>query len=87
MAAETAAPKSVQVAATEDISPKSRLVTTLLAWILGGLGIDRFYTGHVMLGVVKLVTAGGFGFWWVIDFIMAVAGKRKDKEGKLIAKW
>jgi hypothetical protein len=69
------------------VSPKSRLATTILAWVLGGLGIDRFYTGHIVLGILKLVTAGGFGIWWIIDFVLAVAGKRKDKEGNLIEKW
>jgi predicted lipid-binding transport protein (Tim44 family) len=69
------------------VSPKSRLATTILAWVLGGLGIDRFYTGHIVLGILKLVTAGGFGIWWIIDFVLAVAGKRKDKQGNLIEKW
>jgi len=71
----------------EGISPKSRLATTILAWVLGGLGVDRFYTGHIVLGIVKLLTGGGFGIWWIIDFIMAVTGKRKDKAGRLISKW
>src|SRR5512136_2044012 len=71
----------------EGISSKSRLATTILAWVLGGLGVDRFYTGHIVLGIVKLLTGGGFGIWWLIDFIMAVAGKRKDKNGLLISKW
>jgi hypothetical protein len=74
-------------AVAESISPKSRLATTILAWVLGGLGVDRFYTGHIVLGIVKLLTWGGFGIWWIIDFIMAVTGKRKDKEGRLISKW
>lgn len=73
--------------AANSVSPKSRLATTILAWVLGGLGIDRFYTGHIVLGIVKLLTAGGFGIWWIIDFVLAVAGKRKDKEGNLIEKW
>jgi len=85
-AAENTSPKSAQTAA-ENISPKSRLVLTLLAWILGGLGVDRFYLGKIGTGILKRVTGGGFGIWWIIDFIMAVAGKRKDKEGRLIEKW
>jgi len=73
--------------AAESVSPKSRLATTILAWVLGGLGVDRFYTGHIVLGIVKLLTWGGFFIWWIIDFIMAVTGKRKDKQGRLISKW
>ena len=81
------APAKPAQAVAESISPKSRLATTILAWVLGGLGVDRFYTGHIVLGIVKLLTGGGFGIWWLIDFIMAVAGKRKDKKGLLITKW
>jgi len=73
--------------AAESVSPTSRLATTILAWVLGGLGVDRFYTGHIVLGIVKLLTWGGFFIWWIIDFIMAVTGKRKDKQGRLISKW
>jgi hypothetical protein len=81
------APMKVEQMPAEGISPKSRLATTILAWVLGGLGEDRFYTGHIVLGIVKLLTGGGFFIWWLIDFIMAVTGKRKDKEGRLISKW
>jgi len=83
---ESAPTQSGQMAAG-NVSPKSRLATTILAWVLGGLGVDRFYTGHIVLGIVKLLTGGGFGIWWLIDFIMAVAGKRKDKQGGIISKW
>ena len=83
---ESAPIQSAQMPA-ESVSPKSRLATTILAWVLGGLGVDRFYTGHIVLGIVKLLTGGGFGIWWLIDFIMAVTGKRKDKQGQLISKW
>jgi len=83
---ESAPVQSGQMAA-EAVSPKSRLATTILAWVLGGLGVDRFYTGHIVLGILKLVTGGGFFIWWLIDFIMAVTGKRKDKNGQLISKW
>jgi TM2 domain-containing membrane protein YozV len=78
--------KSGQMAA-ENVSSKSRLALTILAWVLGGLGVDRFYLGSIGTGILKLITGGGFGIWWLIDFIMAVAGKRKDKEGLPITKW
>jgi TM2 domain-containing membrane protein YozV len=78
--------KSGQVAA-ENVSPKSRLVTSLLAYFLGFLGVDRFYLGSVGTGILKLVTIGGFGIWALIDFIMALAGARKDKDGLPVKKW
>jgi TM2 domain-containing membrane protein YozV len=36
----------------------------------GTLGIDRFIMGHIGLGILKLITAGGFGIWWLIDVIL-----------------
>lgn len=45
-------------------------VALVLAIFLGFLGIDRFYTGNVGMGLIKLVTLGGFGFWWIIDIVL-----------------
>ena len=89
--------------AKEDISPKSRLATTLLAFFLGSLGAHRFYIGKtgtavtmLVLTVVGIITAFvviGFvflavtGIWAFIDFIIAVAGSMKDNEGKAIKNW
>ena len=70
-----------------ETSDKSRLATTLLAFFLGTLGVHRFYLGKIGTGIVMLLTAGGLGIWALIDFIFAVAGLMKDKEGKLIKNW
>ena len=48
---------------------RDSLATMLLSWILGELGIDRFYRGQI--GVLKLLTAGGAGIWWLVDAIIA----------------
>jgi len=98
---------------TGDISPKSRLAATLLAWFLGVFGAHRFYLGKtgtavvmlalgisywlfyilgmalaapflIVLGVLCIVAVG---IWAFIDFIFAVSGNMKDKEGKLIKNW
>jgi TM2 domain-containing membrane protein YozV len=50
---------------------RDSLATMLLSWILGELGIDRFYRGQIGLGVLKLLTAGGAGIWWLVDAIIA----------------
>jgi TM2 domain-containing membrane protein YozV/ribosomal protein L40E len=70
-----------------NVSPKSRLVVTLLAWFLGQFGVHRFYLGKIGTGILMLLTAGGLGIWTLIDFIYAVTGNMKDKEGKLITNW
>jgi len=66
-------------------SEKDWLITLILSIVVGGFGIDRFYTGSVLLGVLKLVTLGGLGVWWLIDLIMLVTGNYKDGDGNLIA--
>jgi len=50
---------------------RDSLATMLLSWILGELGIDRFYRGQIGLGVLKLLTVGGAGIWWLVDAIIA----------------
>lgn len=66
-------------------SEKDWLITLILSIVVGGFGIDRFYTGSVLLGVLKLVTLGGLGLWWLIDLIMLVTGNYKDGNGNRIA--
>jgi TM2 domain-containing membrane protein YozV len=46
----------------------SNLVTyLLLSLTLGIIGIDRFYKGEVLWGVLKLISVGGFGIWYIVD--------------------
>lgn len=68
-------------------SSKSRLVTTLLAFFLGGLGIHRFYLGKTGTGIAMLFTLGGLGIWALVDFIMAAAGSMKDSKGLPVRNW
>ena len=60
---------------------KSKVVALILAIFLGELGIDRFYLGYIGTGILKLITCGGFGIWWLIDLIMIATGKLKPKDG------
>lgn len=50
-----------------------------LSWCLGYLGADRFYDGQVRLGILKLITVGGFFVWWLIDaaYYTTKAGKQR----------
>jgi TM2 domain-containing membrane protein YozV len=88
--------------AATGISPKSKTAAALLAFFLGQLGIHRFYAGKVGTGIVMLLltiigyatiafVVGFFvlaavGIWILVDFIMILMGKFKDKNGLLISK-
>ena len=65
-------------------SDKDFVVLVLLSVLVGGLGIDRFYLGKVGTGILKLVTLGGLGIWWIIDLILIVTGKMTDSEGRVV---
>ena len=67
------------------VSEKDWVVTLVLAVVLGFIGIDRFYTGSIGLGVLKLLTSGGLGLWWLIDIILLATGNYKDGNGHTIA--
>ncbi|MBU4351618.1 MAG: TM2 domain-containing protein [Nanoarchaeota archaeon] len=47
----------------------------ILAIFLGWIGADRFYMGHIGLGIIKLLTFGGYGIWWLIDIILIATKK------------
>lgn len=57
------------------------VLTLIMSILFGSLGVDRFIMGHVGLGVLKLVTLGGCGVWWLVDLILiAVKHPFKDIE-------
>lgn len=95
--------KPIPEAGAAEVSEKSRLAATLLAFFLGQFGIHRFYLGKVgtaavmlILGILGWATVwfgvGAIflvvvGVWALVDFIFAVAGLTKDKEGRPIKNW
>ncbi len=60
---------------------KSKTTALILSILLGGLGVDRFYVGKVGTGILKLITWGGLGIWYIVDIILIATGKFTDKNG------
>ena len=57
---------------------KDPTIALIISAIIGAYGIDRFYIGDTMMGILKLLTAGGCGIWWIID-IFLIMGATKEK--------
>jgi TM2 domain-containing membrane protein YozV len=47
---------------------------------LGWSGIDRFYLKRYFTGILKLITLGGLGFWWILDIFLILIGQLKEGE-------
>ena len=65
-----------QVIAAANI--KNPTTALILSIFLGTLGVDRFYIGHIGLGVAKLLLAWlTFGIWTIIDWFLIINATKK----------
>ena len=58
---------------------KDPTIALLISILVGYFGIDRFFVGDTMMGVLKLITCGGCGIWIIIDWFL-IMGVAKDKD-------
>lgn len=65
-------------------SPKNRVLAMVFCFFFGVLGVHRFYVGKFWTGIFQFFTGGGFGVWWIIDFILLLMGRFKDAEGRVL---
>ena len=42
----------------------------LLSIFFGYLGMDRFYSGHILLGFFKLIILTVVGIWWILEIFL-----------------
>ena len=48
-----------------------QLTILVISFVAGYFGLDRFYRGQVAWGILKLITLGGVGIWYLIDICIA----------------
>ena len=60
---------------------KSLTIAVLLSVFIGFYGVDHFYLGKTRSGLIKLVTLGGLGIWWIVDIVALLRGKTVDAKG------
>lgn len=65
------APYKTDISVAKSKSQMTYLI--LLSGFFGIFGVDRFASGKIVSGFVKLFTLGGFGFWWIIDYLLIVS--------------
>lgn len=82
---QTGLPQSKKETAT--VSDKKRLLATIICAGFGIFGAHRFYAGKNKSGVLQLLTIGGLGIWYIVDFLIILFGEFTDSEGKKIREW
>jgi TM2 domain-containing membrane protein YozV len=55
----------------------------VMSVVFGSLGVDRYLMGKVGTGILKLITLGGLGVWWLVDVIL-IATKYEYKDVKWV---
>ena len=78
--------KGIEISNKPDVSGKKWQTALALSVFLGVLGFDRFYLGKIGTGILKLLTWGGFGIWWIADIITIASGKMTDSRGQALIK-
>lgn len=63
------------------MSSKSKQTALFFSIFTGVLGVDRFYLGYTVSGIVKLLTVGGAGIWALIDFIRIAVDSLRPADG------
>jgi TM2 domain-containing membrane protein YozV len=56
---------------------KDPAISLILSVSFGWLGVDRFYIGNVVLGVLKLITFGAYFIWFIVDWFLIMDATRR----------
>ena len=60
------------------------LLLSVLAFPFGIAGLQRFYVGRIVSGIIWLLTAGLLGIGQLFDIIMIALGQFRDAEGRRV---
>jgi TM2 domain-containing membrane protein YozV len=71
------------MAKRKEVKKVNWVLCLIMSIIFGSLGVDRFIMGKVGTGILKLITAGGLGIWWLVDVIL-IATKHNYKGVKWV---
>lgn len=64
-----------------NVSKKNKITALILCVLFGLFGVHRFYVGKIGTGLLYLCTGGLFLIGCVVDIILIITGKFKDKFG------
>ena len=73
-----------QEARPEEPKRKNAAVAFLLCFLFGIFGAHQFYAGRWIKGILYLFTFGLFGIGWLVDLILILAGRFKDRDGNYL---
>lgn len=59
------------------------VLVLVMSAVFGALGVDRFIMGKIGTGILKLITFGGLGVWYLVDLIL-IAIKYDFKDVKWV---
>lgn len=68
----------------DSISLKNPTTILVISIVLGLAGVDRFMIGDVGLGILKLMTLGGFGVWYFIDIFITYKKVKEQNFNKIM---
>lgn len=63
---------------------KNPMTILIVSILLGVFGVDRFMCGDIGIGVLKLLSFGGCGIWWIIDIFIVPKKVKEDNFNKFM---
>ena len=65
-------------------SEKNWWIAFVLSCAFGFMGVDRIYLGFLGLGILKFMSMGGAGAWWLCDLALLLSNKMHDADGHIV---